>query len=325
MYGKIEEYIMDQINERKKVIDEYRVNVLPDIIDKAQQIKSNSQKIVDIGKKISEDMEDLIEISKTKLKGLDDRQEILLKSGEKNWNSFTSNLNDDYSKPMSLNQLNSELQVQIVSPLAMIAASGSTMMDSSGNVCNTIFSIVADEMQLPIEDVSSQYYHKCILENKNAIRSCLEKLLPTYLPEFNNVIRDWESKNFRDMNCLIGLRTVIFGKLFGLMFDNKKYNTTKLYNNQFFMNSIAKEAGKDYYNKVLYFIIGDTDPSKLPLSLVNQIVDIANKLSILQQKLSTFGKIREQQTSNLDIELFFQQTIFNTAEAIRIREAISSV
>lgn len=37
---------MDLIDARKKMIDEYRKNILPGVIHSAQQIKNNSQKIV---------------------------------------------------------------------------------------------------------------------------------------------------------------------------------------------------------------------------------------------------------------------------------------
>jgi len=314
---------MDPSDDRKKWINEYRKNILPNVICGAQQIKCNSQKMIDIGKELSEKMEDLIEITQIKEKSLDDHEEILLKSDEKTWTTFLADSEVDYSLPKKLSQLNCELDVQVLSPLAMVAASGSSMTDTSGNVCNTIFSIVADEMQIPIEDVSSQYYNESVLENKNTVRSCLRKLFPTYLPEFNDVIRDWESKNFRDMKCLIGLRTVIFEKLFGLNCGNKKYNTTNWYKNKVLMNPIINGAGQDYYNKVLYFIIENKDPSKFPSSLLIQIIDIANKLSNLQDELSTFGKIRQQQTSDLEIELIFLRTVSFTAEAIRIRKAIN--
>jgi hypothetical protein len=314
---------MNQIDERKKLITEYRKDVLPSVICGAQLIKSNSQKMINIGKELTEEMEDLIEITKIKSKSLEDHEEILLKSDEKTWTTFLADSNDDYDLPKKLYQLNSELEVQILSPVAMVAASGSTMTDTSSNVYNTIFSIVADAKQLPIEDVSSQYYDKSILGNKNTIRFCLGKILPNYLNEFNDVIRDWESKNFRDMKCLIGLRMIIFEKLFGLKCENKKYKTTNWYNNKLLMNPNVNGEGNDYYNKILYFIIGNKDPSKFPPSLIIQIVDLANKLSNLQEELSKFGKIREQQTSNIDVELIFLHTISFTAEVIKIREVIN--
>jgi len=313
---------MDQINERKKLIDEYEKSILPTLIVQSQEIKENCQMIVDKGKEISEEMEDFTDITKTKLRALDNHREIILKSDELVWTSFLTGLNRDRSLQGSLDQLNSELNHQVAFPLAMMAASTISMIDASGNVCNTIFTIVANEKQLPKENISLQYYNKSNLDNKNTVRLGLAKLLPSYLHEFNDIIRDWESKNFRDMKCLIGLRTVIFEKLFGLKSEKGIYNDTIWHKNEVFKNYIADGAGNDYYNKVLYFILGENDPSKYPPSLINQMVETANNLSILQDKLSKFGKIRKQKTSNLEIELIFQDTLSYTSTAFKIRNAI---
>jgi hypothetical protein len=159
---------MDLKHEREKLIDEYEKEILPSVIDRSQQIKVNCQAIVDIGKEISEDMEDLTDTTKIKLKALNDYREIILVSDEVGWTSFVTGLKKDRSLTESLDQLNSEIIDQIAYPLGMIAASGSSMTDVSGNVCDAIFTIVASEQQVPVENIFEQYHKDSSLDVSDA-------------------------------------------------------------------------------------------------------------------------------------------------------------
>jgi len=269
---------MTDFQSREKIVTEYENDILPTIINRSQQIKSISQEVTEKGKEISEKMEDISDIAKNKLEVLKDNREIILESEDKVWTSFIVGYNRDRSLGASLDQVNTDL-IQTVPPLSFIATSTSTMVDSSGNVRDGLLTIVANLNNAPIQNISERYCKDYFLKNKNIVRRGLSNFYPNYLPEFDDVIRDWESKSFRDMKLLISLRSVIFGKLIGLGCNKREYKKTIWFNNGFFKN------GTKYFYKVIYFILGNNDPSKYPITLIQQINDIANNLSIIHKVL----------------------------------------
>jgi len=306
---------MIDFKKREKIIDEYQNGIIPSLIDQSIQIKVTNQSIIGGSKEISEKMADLSETAKIKAEVLKDYRENIIKSDENVWTSFLTNYNRDRSLGISLDQYNADLK-KIVSPLSFMAASGSTMADSSGNSRDGLFTIVASLNDVPSKNIFEQYRKDNFPENKNSVRNGLVNLCPNYLHEFDDLIRDWESKNFRDMKLLIGLRSIIFDKLFSVGCKKGEYVITEWYK-----NGIFKSGNKHYFN-VIYFIVSDFEPSNFPISLVQQIMEIASNLSIIQGKLSDIGKLRVKNLVDFEIELLFRETLSYTASALKIRATI---
>jgi hypothetical protein len=306
---------MTDFKEREKIVKRYENWILPSIINQTGQIKDTNQIITEKSKEISEKMTDLSETAKINIEVLKDYRNEILGSDEKAWLSFKTNYERDRTLEESLDQYNADLKTH-VSPISFMAASGSTMADSSGNVRDGLFTIAANLKNIPSEIIFEQYQKDNYPENKHSVRNGVIEICPDYLNDFDDLIRDWESKNFKDKKLLIGLRSIIFGKLFCTNCKKSDYVTT-----DWNISGVFMKGDKHYYNAINFIVNGFTI-SNFPSSMIQQIIDISSNLSRIQGKLSDIGKFRVHNTTDFEIDLLFRECLSYTASALKIRKTI---
>nr|WP_321352144.1 hypothetical protein [uncultured Methanoregula sp.] len=304
---------MTTVIEREKILTDYEQRVLPSIIKKTDKIKKTIQEITEQSKFISEGIADISDASTIKTDVLKSNREFLLKTDETHWKSFVTKYVSDCTLEGSLEQYQIDLG-SIVSPVSLLAASGSTMADSSGNVRDGLFTIIANVKNIPSTVIFDQYQKDNFPENKKTIRTILSCLYPDYLSDFDDIIHDWESKQFKDMKLLIGIRSIIFENLLSKKQKSGDYTKTEWYKlNQF-------QSGDKHYYNAIFFMIENNDATQYPNSFNKQVIDIALHLSKIHGELSRIGKLRQKKTPDYEIELLFRETLSYTASAVKIRQ-----
>ena len=203
--------------------------------------------------------------------------------------------------------------------LAMMAATPSTMADSSGNLVKMNYTLMQSDPQFcqtfginktEIEDTN--FDHIEFIKNEllifdNAISR-----------DFEKVIKKWRSTSEQapDRDLLTGLRNVIFVNLF------EKYCKEEFFSKKEWFKTANKEGKYPSIQKFFqtkYLILGDLEEKNLVNSLRALIDNHSNSFRICYIDLSKIGK--NGGTPN-QINAIYQKTIDTFYEVLSIRNKI---